>query len=325
MHAPGPAGHGVVRHAATIARLTAAHGVHSVRSPVSGPTDSDHAGVDITHAQFTDALYGRDIATAAAAFEAWAARAPRPLVVTLHDVPGADPDRARDTARRKGYAQVVAACDCAAVSADHEAAKMTELTDRPVEVIELPIEPLPEGAGPPSWAGRPTAGLLGFVYPGKGHAELIDAAARQPVPPMVVAAGDVSPGHGALARELAEQADDLGVELLISGHLSDAELAAAADAITVPVAPNRRVSASGSLIAWLSRGRRPIAAVGGYSTEMHRRYPGSLHLYDGPAELDTAVAEALDDPSFTRTLAPPTWPDVGAAHAALYRRLTAPC
>jgi hypothetical protein len=315
----------VVRHAAAISRLTAAHGVQSVRSADSGPAGSDHQLVDLTHAQFTDALYGRDIATASAAFEMWAARAPRPLVVTLHDVPGADPDRARDAARRRGYARVMAACDAAAVSAEHEAAKMAALTDRPVEVIELPIEPLPDGAGPPSWADRPTMGLLGFLYPGKGHAELIEAAARQPVPPMVVAAGDVSPGHDALARELAAQADARGVELLISGHLSDAELAAAADAITVPVAPNRRVSASGSLITWLSRGRRPITAVGGYSTELDRRHRGALHLYDCRAELDAAVAAALDDPSFTRTQGPPRWPDVGAEHAALYRRLTALC
>ena len=49
---------------------------------------------------------------------------PRPLVVTLHDVPGADPDPARDARRAAGYARVVAACDAVVVSAEHEAAKV---------------------------------------------------------------------------------------------------------------------------------------------------------------------------------------------------------
>lgn len=314
VHAPGDPRHGVVRHAATVSRLTAVHGVRS-----------DTRQVDLTHAHFTDALYGPDITTACAAFELWAATAPRPLITTLHDVPGADPDRRRDAARRAGYARVAAACDATVVSSEHEAAKVSVLTGRPVEVIELPIEPLPDGATPPSWADRPTIGLLGFVYPGKGHAELIDAAGRQRVRPMVVAAGAASPGHTALAQELAERARDRGVDLIISGHLSDAELAAAADAITVPVAPNRRVSASGSLLAWLSRRRRPITAAGQYSTEIQRRHPGTLNLYASSEDLDTAVASALDEPALTRLLRPPPWPDVGAAHAALYRRVTDRC
>jgi len=315
VHAPGPPGHGVVRHAAAVARLAAARGV--------SPVFVAHPGVGLTHAHFTDALYGPDIAAACAAFETWAAGAPRPLVVTLHDVPGADPDPARDASRRAGYARVMAACDATVVSAEHEASKVAVLTDRPVEVIELPLEELPGGAARPGWADRPTVGLLGFIYPGKGHRELIDAAARQPVPPRVVAAGAVSAGHAALHRDLVGRAAARGVDLVVSGSLSDADLAAAADAITVPVAPNRTVSASGSLIAWLGRGRRPLAALGEFSAELGRRHPGALFIYDGDAELDAAVAAALTRPSWTRLPGPPRWSDVGAAHAALYRRIAA--
>ncbi|HEY9417686.1 MAG TPA: hypothetical protein VIQ30_23245, partial [Pseudonocardia sp.] len=314
MHAPGPEGHGVVRHAATVARLAAAHGVLPVAS-------SGDPRVALSHAHFTDALYGPDITVASAVFEAWAAAAPHPIVVTLHDVPGADPDPARDAARRAGYARVVAVCDAAVVSAEHEAAKMTTLTDRPVHVIELPMEPLPDGAPTPGWADRPTLGLLGFVYPGKGHAEMIEAAARQPSRPRVVAAGTVSPGHTGLLRDLTRRARSLGVDLVLSGPLSDSELAAAADAITVPLAPNRRVSASGSLLAWLSRGRRPVTAAGEYAVELDRRHPGALKLYYGDVELDRTVTASLEDPASTRIPSPSTWPDVGAAHAALYRRL----
>jgi hypothetical protein len=312
VHAPGPAGHGVVRHAAAVARAARAHGVRSVC-----------ARPDLTHAQFTDALYGPDIGRAAAAFEAWAATAPRPLLVTLHDVPGADADRARDTARGHGYARVVAACDGVVVSASHEAAKVERLTGRRAAVIGLPVI-TPQARGPrPAWAaGRPTLGVLGFVYPGKGHDMVIDAAGRHPLRPLVVAAGTVSPGHDDLLRDLHRRAAARGVELLVTGPLDDADMAAAADAVTVPVAPAPAVSASGSLATWLGCGRRPLAARGEYAVELDARHPGAVTLY---TELDTAAAHALAHPDSTRIPGPIRWPDAGAAHAALYARLARPC
>ena len=314
VHVPGPCGHGVVRHADAVARLVAAHGVRRVERDAQ-----------LSHAQFTDALWGLDVATASAAFRRWAATAPRPLVVTLHDLPGADPDPIRDAARRAGYAQVAAAADLVVVSAEHEAAKVALLAGRRAEVIELPIELLPGGGRPPAWSDRPTLGVLGFVYPGKGHTEAIDAAARRGLrhgrPPRVVAAGAVSPGHAELHRQLRARAAKQGVELVLTGPLDDADLAAAADAVTVPLAPNRRVSASGSVMTWLGRGRRPLAASGEYTAELDRRHPGAVHLYRDDDALDAAVERALADPGHTRAAVAPPWPDVGAAHAALYRRL----
>jgi hypothetical protein len=310
VHAPGPAGHGVVRHAAAVALATRAHGVESVGQ-----------AADLTHAQFTDALYGPDIGRAAAAFEAWAAGAPRPLLVTLHDVPGADADPARDAARGPGYARVAAASDGVVVSAGHEAAKVERLTGRRPAVIGLPVV-APERRGPrPDWAGRTTLGVLGFVYPGKGHDTVIDAAGRHPDRPLVVAAGTVSPGHDDLLRDLHRRAAARGVDLLVTGPLDDADMAAAADAVTVPVAPAASVSASGSLATWLGCGRRPLAARGEYAVELAARHPGALSLYAGPAELDAALAL----PAGTWTAGPARWPDAGAAHAELYARLARPC
>ncbi len=307
MHAPGPAGHGVVRHAAAVARAAAAHGVETVL-----------AAPDLAHAQFTDALYGPDIARAAAAFEAWAATAPRPLLVTLHDVPGADADPARDAVRGRGYARVVAACDGVVVSAGHEAAKVERLTGHRAAVIGLPVV-APGRRGPrPAWADRFTLGVLGFVYPGKGHDTVIDAAGRHPLQPLVVAAGAVSPGHHDLLADLRRRAADRGVELLVTGPLDDADMAAAADAVAVPVVPAPAVSASGSLATWLGCGRRPLVARGEYAVELAARHPGALTLY---TDLDAALARAVD----TRLAHPARWPDAGAAHAALYRRLARPC
>ncbi|GAA2546897.1 hypothetical protein GCM10010210_17820 [Pseudonocardia hydrocarbonoxydans] len=303
--APGPAGHGVVRHAALVAARVAEHGVGAGVPP------------DLAHAQFTDALWGPDIASAAAAFTAWAATAPRPLVVTLHDVPGADPDPARDARRTAGYAAVVAACDAVVVSAAHEAAKVAAFSGRAATVVDLPVPRPVDGGAEPGWADRPTLGVLGFLYPGKGHADVLDAAARHPSRPRVVAAGGPSPGHEALVAELGARAAAAGVELVVTGELGDADLAAAARAVTVPVVPGRTVSASGTLATWWACGRRPLAARGAYVREQAARRPGSLHAYD---TLD--VTAALADPARTRLGAPPRC-TAGAAHAALYRRVLA--
>lgn len=307
--APGPAGHGVVRHAAAVTAAVAARGV-----PAAGP-----GGGDLTHAQFTDALWGPDVATAAAAFVEAARTVPRPLVVTLHDLPGADPDPARDARRGAGYRRVVAAADAVVVSSGHEAAKARALGADPVP-IPLPLPAAAAPAAPPPWAGTPTLGVLGFVYPGKGHDAVLAAAAAHPDRPAVVAAGAVADGHADLAAALAARARAAGVGWLVTGPLDAAGLAAAAAAVTVPVAPGHAVSASGSLLAWLAHGRVPLAAAGAYAREVASAAPGALRLYDGPAALGRRVAAALARPA--GTVGPvPAWPDAGPAHAALYRGL----
>jgi len=309
-YAPGPAGHGVVRHARVVAALAARHGV---RAP--------GRRAELTHAQFTDGLYGPDVSSAADAFLGWAADAPRPLVVTLHDVPGADPDPARDRRRSAGYSRVVAACDAVVVSAQHEALKVARFGTREATVIGLPVDRWPSGGAPPPWADRPTVGVLGFVYPGKGHAEAIEAAARRRCPPRVVAMGGVSPGHHGMSRHLHELAVERGVELLVTGSLSDADMAAAARAVTVPLVGNPLVSASGSLATWLGCGRRPLTARGEYAAEVAERHPGAVTLFDGTAGLDAGLDEGLADPARTWLQRGPVWPDAGLAHAELYRRL----
>lgn len=310
VHAPGPAAHGVVRHARVVAGLAHRHGVRRVIRCA-----------ELAHAHFTDHLYGPDVASAADAFGAWAAAAPRPLVVTLHDVPGADPDAGRDRRRSAGYARVVAACDAVVVSAEHEAAKVARFGRRGAEVIMLPVPGWPGGGAAPRWTDRSTLGVLGFVYPGKGHAEAIDAAARHPGRPRVVAAGGVSPGHESLRETLAHRAAERGVELLVTGHLADVDLAAAARAVTVPLLANPLVSASGSLAAWWGCGRRPLVARGEYAAEVARRAPRVVRLYGDAPGLDAALAAALRDPARTRLDGPVAWPDAGLAHAQLYRRL----
>ena len=350
IEAPGPAGHGVRRHAERVADLVDAASGHSEPGSAesgraepgraesgraelgraesgraeSGRVERGRAGpgaADLTHAQFTDALWGPDVASAAEAFVRRAAELPRPLVVTLHDVPGGDPDPARDARRIAGYRRVVEAADLVIVSARHEAAKARSFGADPV-VIPLPLPAVPAAGPPPTWADRPTVVVLGFVYPGKGHAEAIAAAAAHHGRPRVVAAGAVSPGHEPLWTELGAQAAAAGVELVPTGPLSDADLVAAARAATVPVAPNRGVSASGSLLTWLACGRAPLAARGAFACEVAADHPDHVRLYE-PGALEDAVLAALGDPRSTHT-APPRWPDVGALHRAAYLRAVDP-
>jgi hypothetical protein len=287
VHAPGDPGHGVVRHARAVAAVVG----------------TEPGEPELVHAHFTDALYGPDVATAAAAFAEWASGIASPLVTTLHDVPGADPDPARDARRSAGYRRVVAASDAVVVASRHEAARVRRISGRAAAVIPLPLPRVVEGAPVPTWADRPTLVVLGFVYPGKGYA--VDVAAALGL--RVVAAGGLSPGHAAPAG------------VLVTGSLSDAELTAAARAATVPYAANPQVSASGSLLAWLAHRRRPVTAAGPYADEVAAD-SGAL---TPTRDLAGAVARALAEPASTRLDAPPAWPDVGAAHRALYREVLA--
>ena len=319
---PGPEHHGAVRHGLRVATLVAGPDV-SVTVTRSTEVSSEHH--DLTHVQFTDALFGPEAASAADAFVRWACTAPRPVVVTLHDVPDGDDDTDRGSRRRRAYERVVATSDAVVVSTEHEATSARRLGGlRPV-VVPLPVEVVGPPGPPPPWAGRRTVGVLGFVYPGKGHAEAIDAAARHAGEVAVVAIGAVSPGHGPLLEALREQARALDVELLVTGPVSDADLHAAALAVTVPLAAYSTTGASASLATWLACGRRPLAVPTPQVRELAHRWPGAVTVIrDGPERaprVAEAVAVALHDPKRTWLDGPPPSPDVGAAHLAVYRRV----
>jgi hypothetical protein len=306
--------HGAVGHAEQVGVLLAAAGAEVV---VTGPAD-------VVHAQFTDALWGRDIVAAATAYQRWAASTTAPVVVTLHDVPGGDPDGARDARRAAGYARVVAASDEVIVSSLHEATKVAQLCGRRPRFIELPLPVFPSSscarAEAFAWAGATTLGLLGFLYPGKGHAEAIDVAARQSPVPWVVSLGAVSPGHQALRQELDRHAAAQGVRLVVTGALAESALVAAAASITVPLSPNRLVSASASLLAWIGCRRRPVSASSAYSCEISARHPGQISLYDDVAGLDSLIRAGVAQPERTKLTVVPPWFDVGAQHVEVYRQ-----
>ena len=131
----------------------------------------------------------------------------------------------------------------------------------------------------------------------------------------LTALGRPSDGHADLVGQLSA----LG-PLTVTGFVPDGELAARLRAASVPLAPHRAVSASGSIGSWLAAGRRPLVPDVPYTREFAERCPGALVLYD---ELAPALAAALADQAST-WLPPgtPTGADLVATVAA-YRRFWA--
>ena len=146
--------------------------------------------------------------------------------------------------------------------------------------------------------GRATVGVFGFVYPGKGHREVITALAGVNADVELVAIGRPSDGHESLLAELGEHALRSGVPFRVTGFLPDDEVVQVLRSVTVPVAPAPHVSASGSINSWLGNGRRPLVLAGGYTRELAQRSPGSVQLYE-ESDLGDHLRRALADPSLT--------------------------
>lgn len=338
----GPEGHGVRRCAADLARAV---GARTTTDP--GALRGGVAGAGPVHLHLTDRVVADDPARAADRVEAWAARCA--LTVTLHDVPQPT-DGSAFAARRAAYARIVRAVDGWAVCSEHERALVHDLlglgasdglpegggsgpTGPTGQVLPLPLEPapavaLPAPAGLP--AGR-TVVLLGWLYPGKGHAEVVQALAslparaRGPEPLTVVSAGAVSPGHDDLVASLGAAAAAAGLGFEVTGWLGEDDALAWLQHADVPVAGHRNVSASASVNSWVAAGRRPLVRRSRYAEEVERLRPG-CHVLWRDGELADHLAAALGDPTSTRLAGPPPGPDlaaVGAAYVAWWRSLDA--
>jgi glycosyltransferase involved in cell wall biosynthesis len=161
--------------------------------------------------------------------------------------------------------------------------------------------------------------VLGYLYPGKGVEDVIDAAATMAACGRVVSVvnyGAAAEGHEDLVGQLRDRARRAGVCFRVTGYLGDDELAVALAGAGVPVAPHRHISASGSVNSWIAAGRRPIVRRGGYSVEVADRLPGALVLADS---LHDAITAAVDDPGSTHldpaTRVGPTWAQAAQKHA----------
>lgn len=305
----GDPAHGVVRCGRELADAVAAD--------TGGPVAADRPGAGPHHLQVTDRLWGTSPEEAAARVVALLTRVPG--TVTLHDLPQAS-DGPRNQARRgAAYARIARAARGVAVSSRHEAALLAAIAPEVVpEVIPLPVRASVPARRPT--ALRPEVALLGFFYPGKGHAEAIAAAAGTGLD--VVVLGRASPGHEAELQALVADAATSDVRLEVTGWLSDDALLARARAAAVPLVAHRHVSASGSVGTWMSARRRPLVPGGPYWRELAALRPGTVTPY---ADLPAGIARAMADPDSTWLPAgKPPGPgpaEVAAAHLDWWRRI----
>lgn len=317
----GPAQHGVVRHAVRVARAAGIDVQHQL--------DLDDGAVGIRpaalhHWHFTDRLFGSSIEQATqrllAAMDGVVGR----HVVSLHDVPAATDDD-RDIRRGDAYRRIAAAADAVVVASRHESSRLAGVgVEAAVDVIALPIV---DNAGSPRCCRPVTArsvAVLGFVYPGKGHADVLDAVTDLPADVAVVVIGRASDGHEDLVDELQRTARRRGRRLDVTGYLSDAAVEQHLWSAGVPVVPARETSASASLGTWIGAGRRPLVARNGYTAELAGRDGALVTLYESD-DLVTALRGALDRPA-TTWRSGPIPPDLGLAavsraHLALYARV----
>ncbi|MDJ0392866.1 hypothetical protein QMK17_05925 [Rhodococcus sp. G-MC3] len=318
----GPRTHGVVRYAVAVHGALNGTGdrqrIAYAHTPHPGiPTEL--ADCTLVHVHVTDRLFGRTPAHATAALSTMIRGIGRPVSVTLHDLPQHS-DGSGMVARAAFYRDVAEHAAGVVVSSQHEASLFREHVSERIdpEVVPLMIEtpvietPMIVRAS----EGPRTVGVLGFVYPGKGHAEAMDAAKELPADIGFVALGMPSPGHEYLVDELRSAADRSGRSFEITGFLDDEELRARAATITVPVAYHRHLSASGSINTWIACGRKPLVPRGSYTEELNARSPGVVTLHeDGQDALRASMSDAVDDPART-WIAPSVSPVPSAADVA---------
>lgn len=282
-------------------------GARFVELPAGAPAAPAFAGqvapgdLDVLHLHYTDQLYGDRCEDGPAVAGRLVEHADAPTVVTFHDVPDAGGD-ARDLRRARAYRAVAASADLVIVASDDERSRLRAAgVDAPVEVVPMSWEPLPTVPVGRRPRPVPIVGVLGYLFPGKGHREVVEAAARLDRPVEVWAIGRVSDGHEDLRDEVVAVAARLGVPLRITGFVPDERLAAVLAEVDVPVAAHRHRSASASLLTWIGARRRPITRAEPLARELAGRAPGALALYDpaDPAALTMAIRAALDDPGST--------------------------
>ena len=287
----GPESHGVTRYALELAAATDAPVLRESEFSAVALPDS----VDSVHVAFTDHLFGD---SPAAAVDALLARVgSRQLSVSFHDIPQPEEGADRFARRAAAYQRLAADADVAVVNSEHEAEFFRD-AGIDVGVIRLPI-PLIDSAFEPEPG---TVGILGFLYPGKGHEELIRALRGTDYRLRFL--GSVSPGHEEWARGLEAHAE-------ITGWLSDADLAAEMGRIQIPVCAHRHFSASGSLMTWLGAGRHVLANDSDYTREIDEWLPNRITRVQ-PSSWRSAIDAYAATPSPQMTAPEYGWDDVVA-------------
>ena len=260
--------------------------------------------LDLVHVHFTDQLFADRCERSAAQFVRLAAAVRRQagaeMTVTLHDIPYAEADTARFARRTAAYSAVIEACaGRVIVSSEHEAARVRAFhADCRPTVIPLPIVSPPDVG--PAHSDDAEVTVIGFIYPGKGHAEAIRAVRHLPDAVGVTALGRATEQHGDLRSELQDLSESIGRRFTVTGFVPEPDFTRRLRTAAIPLAAHSDISASGSIASWLGAGRRPLVPDGPYTRELEERCPRSVTRYPpGEAALANALATALAHPRST--------------------------
>ena len=270
----GPEEHGVSEYALALQAHTGGRVARPGEELAAGPV----------HVTFTDHLFGPDPDAAVTAVLAQVDE--RPLSVSFHDVPQPQEGEGRFARRARAYVRLAAAAELAVVNSRHEAGFFTA-AGIDVEVVHLPLPTAPARKTAPQPG---SVGILGFIYPGKGHADVLAAVPELPVR----ALGGFSAGHERLAEELSD--------LEVTGYLPEQQLWEEMSRIQVPVCAHRHFSASGSLMRWIAAGRRVLVPDSAYTREIADLWPGQIVLVD---DWRQAILAAAEEPEFAEPVAAP--------------------
>jgi hypothetical protein len=314
----GPAGHGVAAYAADVASalrtLDARTGVAHAEKVTDAIGIAD--GASRVHLHVTDRLLGRSPEEAAEHVERLAASTH--LTLTVHDVPQTS-DGTPLPRRISAYSRFLAAAHATAVNSRHEQRLVEEFLPNAPVPHAIPLgsrravsPPVPRACGERDADESSSRSLVvliaGYVYPGKGHAQAIEAtadaagslrAAGEAVGDVVVRAiGRASAGHESDVAVLRADAERRGVRFEVTDFLPDDVFAARISEDGIPLAAHAHVSASRSMLDWVEAGRRPLVVASRYAEEMRLLRPGTIALYE-PSRLASRLIEAWQEPART--------------------------
>jgi hypothetical protein len=306
----GDTGHGVAGYArdVAIAVRNADPRTQIVSVPDAAGAARAAASAPRIHLHVTERIFGGTPEAAAEQIDRIAAATS--VTVTLHDVPQSS-DGTPLARRISAYDRILAVADAAVVNSGHEAALVREHLAYGGELDVIPLgtrDAVPPRLPAPTRSRRLEVAIAGFVYPGKGHAPALRAAADAarllhadgsgPEEVAVRAIGGPSPGHEADLEALRAEGDRLGVTFAVTGFLEDEAFAREIRDASIPLAAHEHVSASRSILDWGEAGRRPLVVRSRYAEEMAALRPGTLTLYD-PDALAEALAAAWHRPAST--------------------------
>lgn len=290
----GPDGHGVTEYALSLAATANAPVIREAQFGEEQLPDG------FIHTTFTDHLFGSSPDKAVDNLLGRIGQ--RRLSVSFHDIPQPEEGDERFARRAPAYLRLASACaesnGVAATNSDHEA-EFFRSRGVDVSVVHLPIPRVRSVFDPEPG----TVGVLGFLYPGKGHEDLIDDLAGTGYRLRFL--GSVSSGHENWADGLLRRAAAAGLDAEITGWLTDDELAAEMGRISAPVCAHKHFSASGSLMTWLGAGRHVLVTDSDYTREIGAWLPGRITLVDPTAP--GGWASAVDAFTESGPADPPTW------------------